>query len=108
MDNLPFPHITPQEARSILDPLCKQGGCHMFAPGTPERAECEGACRLSNSASGVISGRLSTTLNIRPQRFPSDFQKQAAAASMMATLRPPSPLATLDYAALEMRLISKG
>ena len=31
----------------MLDPICKRDGCYMFAPGTPERAECGGSCRLN-------------------------------------------------------------
>ena len=95
----------------MLDPICKRDGCYMFAPGTPERAECEGSCRLNaqhlavandsrelrsspevtmydinNDLHTTLSGRLSATRRLELQFIPSTTYDDAVAAVLQGKL----------------------
>ena len=106
----------------MLDPICKRDGCYMFAVGTSEREECEGACRLT-SRHTTLSGRLSATRRLELQFIPSTTYDDAVAAVLRGKL--PKVLSCMgvvhdevvcefdegvfdspDYAALEMRFMA--
>ncbi len=95
----------------MLDPICKRDGCYMFAPGTSERAECEGSCRLNaqhlavvndsrelrsspevtmydvnNDLHATLSGRLSATRRWELQSIPSTTYDDAVAAVLRGKL----------------------
>ena len=95
----------------MKDPLCKRDGCYMFAPGTSERAECEGACRLNaqhlavvndsrelqsspevtmydinNDLHATVSGRLFATRKPELQFIPSTSYDDAVAAVLRGKL----------------------
>jgi hypothetical protein len=117
-----------------MDPMCKRDGCYMFAPGTSERAECEGACRLNaqhlaaandpretrsspevvmydinNDLHATVSGRLSSTRRWEPQFAPSTSYDGAVAAGQRGvTARGGLCMraGSPDYAALEMRVMA--
>ena len=106
----------------MKDPLCKQSGCYMFAAGTPERAECEKACRLSRPQNRhfTISGRLSSTRMPELQPVPSTTYDDTVGAVLRGILPKTRPYIGLvhdevvcdfadyagDYAALEMRVMA--
>ena len=95
----------------MKDPICKGGGCYMFAADTPERAGCEKACRLyaphlaaandqrelrsspevvmydiNNDRHVTLSGRVSASQGPEVQRVPSTTCDESVAAVLRGKL----------------------
>lgn len=46
-----------------MDPICTNGGCYMFSPGSPERTACEQNCRLNKGSklSSILASHVRST-----------------------------------------------
>ena len=105
----------------MKDPICKRVGCYMFAADTPEREDCEKACRLQASHLAAtnnpreLSCRLTTdTGRFTPHLMRSDFDRRISEV-LRGKTRKVAEVAEaaaklgsfgIDYAALEMRVMA--